>query len=176
MGRRARLAVLGSIFFASPAFAANETEITPYLHGSGSIGYHGEVIQGQYYRNGAQVGSQKQQRERIDLEGRFGAWDGLEVYFRTAYDSWDRVQWNSIAFSSGTPQDGVEKRKGLTDFTFGARYAILSEARHTGDVTTWTVETNIKLPGSYAAYPDPTGNSAEASAGTPGVEWRLKTA
>jgi hypothetical protein len=176
LGKVAGLGLLMSV--ATPAFAADETDVVPFLHGKGAIGYRGEVINGQYERGNTRIAGQKTKRTFVDVEARFGAWYGLEAYFRTNYDTWDRVQWQSVQFQGAvpvTPDDQVERRKGITDITLGAKYAILSEKMHEGDVSTWIVETNVKIPGSYAAYPDTSGTQAESGAGTPGFEWLLKT-
>ncbi len=166
----------------SPAFAAAETEVVPFLHWKAGVGFRGQKVQGQYFQNDARIGARDEIRNFVDIHGRFGAWYGLEAYFDTSYDTWDRVKWESINFG-GTPPSGgddqQERRKGMADTRIGVRYAVLSEARNQGDVSTWTVETNVKIPGTFSIYPELANTSnptvTEAGAGTPGFEWLLKT-
>ena len=176
----ALLAVVSAFAFSPrSASAADETEITPFLHFRGGIGYRGQFVQGQYVRDGQKVGAREEERQFIDVEARFGAWYGLETYLRFSHDNWDRVRWQEIQFDNGVPPAAgpfqVERRRGFSDFVVGTKYAILSEARKTGDVSTWTVETNIKIPSSFEIYPSTDPSDAEAPAGTPGFEWLLKT-
>lgn len=162
----------------SPAFAAEETSITPFLRGRVGIGYRGQFVQGQYVRDKRIVGAREEERQFTDFDLRFGAWKGLETYLRFSHVNWDRVRWQDMTFNNGVPPPGgpeqVERRKGLSDVWLGTKYAILSEARKTGDVSTWTVETSVKLPSSFEVYPSTNGDP-EAPAGTPGFEWLLRT-
>lgn len=182
LGAGLALATLALPLFVPAADAARETEIVPFLHVKGGLGFRGQKVQGIYERDGVRIGARDEIRNFVDIEGRFGAWYGLEVYFNTSYDTWDRVRWESINFAGTAPAGGddqEERRKGLTDTRLGARYAILSEARNTGDVSTWTIETAVKIPGAYEIYPTTkteTGPAPkESAAGTPGFEWLLKT-
>lgn len=169
----------------SPSQAADETYVVPFMHFEGGLGYRGEVSQLQYYQ-GARIGARNEARTFADINLRFGAWEGLEIYLNTAYDTWDRVYWQDVNFAGlGVAPTGgadqVERRKGLSDVWLGGKYALLSEARGTGDVSTWTVETSVKIPGSYKIYPTTVNSTnagsppAESPAGTPGYEWLLKT-
>lgn len=173
--------LLVSTFFAlatpSPALAAADTDVVPFLHTEAGIGFRGEASQRQYYQ-GARLGARNEIRNLVDVNARFGAWTGLEIYLHTAYDAWDRVKYQDINFNGTppTPNDQVERRKGLTDVWLGAKYAVLADSRGTGDVSTWTVETAVKIPGSYKIYPSTSPTAAESGAGTPGYEWLLKTA
>jgi len=171
-------ALLLALTLPATSFAAAETEVVPFLHTEAGIGFRGEASQVQYYQ-GARLGARNEIRNLVDINARFGAWTGLEIYLHTAYDTWDRVKWQDINFT-GTPpaggDDQVERRKGLRDVWLGGKYAILSEARGTGDVSTWTVETAVKIPGSYKVYPSTSPTAAESSAGSPGYELLLKTA
>ena len=179
---RFRIVALGAVFTsflgASPAFAAAETEVVPFLHTDAGLGFRGEVAQRQYFQ-GARLGARNEIRNLVDIHARFGAWEGLELYLNTSYDAWDRVKWQDITFTGTSPangQDQVERRKGLRDVWLGAKYAILAESRGTGDVSTWTVESAVKIPGNYKIYPDTAPTAAESGAGTPGYELLLKTA
>lgn len=166
-------------FAPSTAHAAEETYITPFLHGRAGIGYRGQFVQGQYVRDKRIVAAREEERQLTDFDFRFGAWYGLETYLRFSHVNWDRVRWQDMTFGNGVPPPGgpeqVERRKGLSDIWLGTKYAILSEARKTGDVSTWTVETTIKLPTSFELYPSTNPKDAEAPAGSPGFEWLLKT-
>ena len=184
MLRRSAIPALGAVLglavataWVVPAHAAEETEITPFLHFRGGVGYRGQFIQGQYVRDDVRVGAREEERQFTDIEARFGAWYGLETYLLFSHDNWDRVRWQGVDFDGfGGPEDHVERRKGITDIVVGVKYAVLAEARKTGDVSTWTVETNFKIPGSFEVYPvldDPA--TAEAPAGSPGFEWLIKT-
>lgn len=175
----ASLALFVALLSAQPALAADETDITPFLHFRGGIGYRGQFVQGQYVRNGQRVGAREEERQFTDFDLRFGAWYGLETYLRFSHVNWDRVRWQEIAFNNGVPPSSGafqdERRKGIGDVVVGGRFAILSEQRKSGDVSTWTVETNIKIPSSFEVYPSTDPGDAEAPAGTPGFEWTLKT-
>lgn len=183
---RAAFGLLGALGLASvslPARAAHETDVVPFLHAEAGIGFRGEVSQLQYFE-GSRLGARNEVRNFVDIHARFGAWKGLELYLNTAYDAWDRVYWQDINFSGTAPAGGddqTERRKGLSDIWLGGKYAILSEARGTGDVSTWTVESAVKIPSSYKIYPETVNSSnagsppSESPAGTPGYEWLLKT-
>lgn len=169
----ASLALLAALSPA-PVLAAEVTDITPFLHFKGGMGYRGQFIQGQYVRDGQRVGAREEERQFVDFDARFGAWYGLELYLRFSHDNWDRVRWQELAFDNGVPPAGGafqdERRKGIADVVVGGKFAILSEARKTGDVSTWTVETNFKIPGSFEIYPSTDPAEPEAPAGTPGLE------
>lgn len=174
----ALLAFVAALASSAPALAADETDITPFLHFRGGIGYRGQFAQGQYVLDGERIGAREDERQYTEFEGRFGAWYGLETYLRVTHVNWDRTRWEDIAFNGGVPPAGgaaqVERRKGLGDVVVGSRFAILSEQRKSGDVSTWTVETNFKIPGSFDVYPSTTG-ATESPGGTPGFEWLMKT-
>ena len=174
--RAAALSAVLALFLAAPAtsFAAATTDVVPFLHTEAGLGFRGDVAQRQYFQ-GARLGARNEVRNLVDINARFGAWSGLEVYLHTSYDAWDRVKWQDINFS-GTPiGDKVERRKGLVDVWLGGKYAILAESRGTGDVSTWTVESAVKIPGSYKIYPSTDPTAAESGAGSPGYELLLKT-
>jgi len=183
MGNRAKRSCALVVAFtilapAATALAANETDVAPFLHFKGGLGWYGEVVNGQYTRDGSRIAGEKRVSTRV--EAHFGVWKGLEAYLKTSYDTWDRLHWQDIGFEAApgtpvTPNDQVEKRKGLTDVTLGAKYAILDEARGTGDVSTWTVETAVTFPGSFKIYPDTAPGATEAPAGNPGSALLLKT-
>lgn len=165
------------------AVAADETEVVPFFGFKGGIGFRGQKVQGQYYRDDARIGARDEVRNFVDVEARFGAWKRTEIYLKTSYDAWDRVKWESVNFTGTSPAGGddhEEWRKGITDVWLGSKYALLQEAAGTGDVSTWTLETAVKIPGSYRIYPSTKveggPNPTEAPAGTPAFEWLLKTA
>lgn len=170
----APLAALLTFGTARPAAAANETDITPFLRFRGGVGYRGQFVQGQYVLDGERVGAREEERQMTDFEARFGAWYGLETYLRFTHDNWDRVRWQDMQFS-GAEFDAEERRKGISDIVVGGRFALLSEQRKTGDVSTWTVETNFKIPGAFEAYPSLDPGEPEAPAGSPAFEWLVKT-
>jgi hypothetical protein len=176
------LLALSAAAIPSTAQAARETDVVPMLHGEAGIDFRGEVIQEQFIRGGNRLGARNQTRTFVDVDARFGVWTGLELYLLTSYDTWDRVQWQDVnlaapngGFAGSNGGDFVERRKGFADVWVGGKYAILSESRGTGDVSSWTIESSVKIPGSFKIYPSTSPTAAESPAGTPGYELLLKT-
>ncbi len=177
-------AAIVAIGAAGPAAASDATAVTPFLHFESGISFRGQKLQGVYVQQDTdgtltKTGARDEIRNVIDVDLRFGAWHALDVFLRSSFDAWDRVRWEAIDFTGSAPTGGAyqtERRRGIADTTFGARYALLSEARETGDVSSWTVEASVRIPGSYEIYPSTDPEEKEAPAGTPGFDIQLATA
>lgn len=63
-----------------PAFAAQETEVVPYLHGQIGLQYHSKMDRSKLFQYGVEVGTVQEGEAGPAFELRFGVFPGLELF------------------------------------------------------------------------------------------------